>query len=180
VSDVPTSEPNPALPDGPLYAGSFLTGPDFAARMTRAQFSVVIFRPTRIVLWCLLLGLVLVLLVGNVVNGEPLWVPVIAALALVAMFALPWLIVYPVAVRSVRRQLPTGSKYSLELRTDTFTVQTPLVKSEMAYSLFVMRPSGHGFLALRQSASRTSRLLPLELFTDESRRYFESRINRAG
>lgn len=170
------SEENPG-PIGPIrFSGTFVTDADYARRFTRAALSANLFSRSRLVLRLIAVGLILIFGIVAATSSSNGWQALLVAGIAIVLLAIPFVLAFPITTRIMRRHLPIGSTYSIELRDSTMTLGSPEVTTTVAYSYYQSVERRNSFVVLRQRITRRYVPLPAELFTDESYEFLAAHI----
>ena len=160
------------------FSGQFVTGPQFAGRITAASFLSILLRPSRLVPRVILVALILVASAVAISTspGAAVIGPAIFVTAYVVFFVGVYLIGYQVARRRIAHRVPVGSVWTIQMRDSTFVLSQPMVRSDLSYDLYKSASRSGRFVVLERRMSSMPTLLPAELFTDESLAYFQSKV----
>jgi hypothetical protein len=159
------------------FARTFVTGPDYPAKVTSAIWRNVYSQPARLVRTVILGVIVVALVVAVFISSAPgsstfkigivVFILIFAAVMISAFFR---------SRRKIAEQIPPGSLYTIGFRSDAFTVTGPLVTSTVAYRAYTKAYQQGDFVFLTLRSTGRSSAFPGELFTPESLAWMQSKM----
>jgi predicted anti-sigma-YlaC factor YlaD len=161
------------------FERTYVTGPDYAAKVTSAVYRNLFLKPARLIRLIVLLAIVVILLAFIFISPSPNRVgPQIAVVVFILLFAGLMVGSYFRARRKIAEQIPVGTVYSIGFREDTFSLGSTMVKSELSYRLYTAAVRRGEFVFLTLRSTKRGSPLPAELFTPESLAWLDSKLTR--
>jgi hypothetical protein len=158
------------------FEREFITGPDFAARVTAAALRHVLLRP-RLLIYVALLFVVIV--IAAVSGGPSAGAVIVIPGAFIAFIVVVYGLTYVLGRRRTHLQFPVGSRFSVGFRANTMVVSSPDVTSELSYRLFRTAVRTGSFVVLRRRRGSGIAMYPSELFTAESLDFLSHKLAEA-
>jgi hypothetical protein len=172
----PVTDPIPTALEPFRFERSFMTEPGYASAVTKGLLRYVLLARRRVVTQVIILVVFVVIGIVGSYSGELSW----GVLALPGLYLLVYVVtcalIYLVFGRQMRARIPTDSVFSIGFRSNTFTVRSPQVSSEVAYRYYRSAERRGDFVLLRARATGAGSLVPAEILTDESLAFLQAKI----
>jgi hypothetical protein len=159
------------------FEREYVTGPDYAARVTSAIYRNLYLKPARLVRFIIFLVVVIVLVGFIFASPAPNRVgPQVGVVVVVIIFAAVMIFSYYRSRRKIAEQIPVGTVYSIGFRNETFALGGALVKSDISYRLYTTVVQRGDFVFLTLRTTKRDSPLPAALFTPESLAWLSSKL----